>query len=164
MRKYSPPVIHCSPTKDLAPPPLACRDALDVMPFSRKLHIFGLLNRAGVDVILPKLYGDRGPSKPPPADGNLADIKQLASYLCVVGVDLSGARIESAEWVQLTQAAVAVDAMCVRRGLVGAAIALGGFSLSLAWLSHDRLRTDLRLQDGMATSSFRFQEVLLPGL
>ena len=51
----------------------------------------------------------------------------LDTHRCVVSIDseFPGIAGDIASWIELTQATVAVDAMCVRRGLPGMAFNLG---------------------------------------
>ena len=59
MRSYTPPDIHCKPRLHGPPYSPACTGAIDSMPFSRRVHLFGPVHLPGTDVALPQLYSER---------------------------------------------------------------------------------------------------------
>lgn len=130
MRSYTPPEIHCQPVIHNPPYSPACTGAIDSMPFSKEVHTFGPVPLPH-SVKLPQLYSERGEKYRLFFSGHWLTLS-VDTYRCIVSVDipLSTKGGDTANWLALTQATVAVDAMCARRGLPGTAFNLGNFDHS----------------------------------
>ena len=119
------PTVQCSNEPGgRGPPSASCRGLIDHMPATYNHQIFGPRHAEGVEVGLPKSFMEGEMSYLSFVEPPELIIATAVTQECVITADSVGNPTE-ATWYMIYLAAVAIDVMCVRRGLAGNATHIG---------------------------------------
>ena len=141
VRKYK-PQVQCDDLSPKAPPSeAACEKMLSTTPASKRGRPFHGKQSPHVanEVILPVIYTGEFSSSyfrpfcaKPIQDANERALDRQDPTSCYVVVDMfPSVFATNANWLRIWEAGVAVNAMCIRRGLSGTASNLGKSSKSI---------------------------------
>ena len=126
IKQYSPRNIQCLDPIDGAPPPSKCDEVVELIPRTNPLVLFGPPSYGPREVQIPTGFDDGlGFSASYCFDGT--DLRLAATHRCAVVIDNPQGQSDMESWVHFWEEAVAINAMCVRRGMSGWSIGLGTF-------------------------------------